>query len=533
MFIMDETGSMRAVRKGDLKGDRGDKGDKGDKGDAGIGIDGKDGRGIDKTLLQGDTLYIRYDDGKTEKVGKIVGRDGIDGKDGIDGINGKDGKDGIDGIDGRGIDNVEISKDGELVLTFSDGVIENRGKVRGEDGRSIIHGGGTNIGVGVMDAGSLIGTGISLIDFTGSGISSITRSERKVVVDISTNLSGYLPLSGGSMSGAINMEGNDITNVSNLYSATTFTDFIAPNTSFAVNVSSALVVGNTNENFAVIYGIAADGQVAAMLQLNSFSDEERFTINSDGSSIGMYDAARGGVGYITRGDTQWIFDAGLTVAGDSFFAGAFSATGRITGENFTNSTSLVSGAYNAYANTNGGLDAFYTRNAGAGSSSHVLVRFQNNTANTAGMYFNSSARTIDAGVNGFGFYNDGTGGHLQFSTAGDVFFQTNRAGGNQERLRLYQTSGAVFNEGGNDYDFRVEGDTLSHMLFLDASAATENIAFLANSAPNWQSMDGGIFIANATTVPTGNPSGGGFLYAEAGALKWRGSSGTITILGAA
>lgn len=41
------------------------------------------------------------------------------------------------------------------------------------------------------------------------------------------------------------------------------------------------------------------------------------------------------------------------------------------------------------------------------------------------------------------------------------------------------------------------------------------------------------FIANATTVPTTNPTGGGILYAEAGALKWRGSSGTITVLGVA
>ena len=40
-------------------------------------------------------------------------------------------------------------------------------------------------------------------------------------------------------------------------------------------------------------------------------------------------------------------------------------------------------------------------------------------------------------------------------------------------------------------------------------------------------------IANATTVPTTNPSGGGILYVESGALKYRGSSGTVTTLGAA
>lgn len=39
-----------------------------------------------------------------------------------------------------------------------------------------------------------------------------------------------------------------------------------------------------------------------------------------------------------------------------------------------------------------------------------------------------------------------------------------------------------------------------------------------------------VFIANATTIPTNNPVGGGILYAEGGALKYRGSSGTVTTI---
>lgn len=37
-------------------------------------------------------------------------------------------------------------------------------------------------------------------------------------------------------------------------------------------------------------------------------------------------------------------------------------------------------------------------------------------------------------------------------------------------------------------------------------------------------------LTNATVVPTTNPAGGGVLYAQAGALKWRGSSGTVTTI---
>lgn len=42
-----------------------------------------------------------------------------------------------------------------------------------------------------------------------------------------------------------------------------------------------------------------------------------------------------------------------------------------------------------------------------------------------------------------------------------------------------------------------------------------------------------VFLSDATTVPTTNPTGGGILYAEAGALKYRGSGGTVSTLGAA
>ncbi len=37
-------------------------------------------------------------------------------------------------------------------------------------------------------------------------------------------------------------------------------------------------------------------------------------------------------------------------------------------------------------------------------------------------------------------------------------------------------------------------------------------------------------LVNAVATPTTNPDGGGILYVEAGALKYRGSSGTVTTL---
>jgi hypothetical protein len=46
-------------------------------------------------------------------------------------------------------------------------------------------------------------------------------------------------------------------------------------------------------------------------------------------------------------------------------------------------------------------------------------------------------------------------------------------------------------------------------------------------------LGGGVFVLsihNATTDPTSNPTAGGILYASGGALKWRGSSGTVTTI---
>lgn len=42
-----------------------------------------------------------------------------------------------------------------------------------------------------------------------------------------------------------------------------------------------------------------------------------------------------------------------------------------------------------------------------------------------------------------------------------------------------------------------------------------------------------LFMANRSAAPSTNPTGGGILYTESGALKYRGSSGTVTTIAAA
>ncbi|MEV6201932.1 hyaluronoglucosaminidase [Streptomyces sp. NPDC051771] len=63
--------------------------------------------------------------------------------------------------------------------------------------------------------------------------------------------------------------------------------------------------------------------------------------------------------------------------------------------------------------------------------------------------------------------------------------------------------------------------------------AVHNAMFGVTSGESYGGGDGVIGIRNATTVPTSDPTNGGVLYAEGGALKWRGPSGTVTEIGSA
>jgi hypothetical protein len=87
----------------------------------------------------------------------------------------------------------------------------------------------------------------------------------------------------------------------------------------------------------------------------------------------------------------------------------------------------------------------------------------------------------------------------------------------------HETTGGTFAIG--------TGTSLTNSRILSADGNL-NIGLMTN-APTYGSGQKVVFISNATAVPSSNPTGGGILYVESGALKYRGSSGTITTLGAA
>lgn len=69
-------------------------------------------------------------------------------------------------------------------------------------------------------------------------------------------------------------------------------------------------------------------------------------------------------------------------------------------------------------------------------------------------------------------------------------------------------------------------------VFIGGST-TSNIGIACAISGSFGGGSGVIFIHNANTNPSTNPTAGGILYSDAGALKWRGSSGTVTTVAAA
>jgi hypothetical protein len=173
-------------------------------------------------------------------------------------------------------------------------------------------------------------------------------------------------------------------------------------------------------------------------------------------------------------------------------------------------------------------------------SAGVLL-FNNNTATTSIADFRIDSGSASGARSLITFRQDATDKAYIYTDVTDTSlnirpvagYDLNLWGEGEDSRIVVGASETVINENGLARNTRAEGDTLPYHFWLDATATTENAAFFATAAPNWQTMDRGLFIGDASTVPTGNPTAGGFMYSEAGAGKWRGSGGTITTFGPA
>lgn len=203
-----------------------------------------------------------------------------------------------------------------------------------------------------------------------------------------------------------------------------------------------------------------------------------------------------------------------------------------------------------------GITGLFTVQTGAATTIGAVIRGAvSQTANL--QEWQNSAGTLVAGVANNGSvqatYLQGIGPntpYIQFS-GNDMLLFTRSAGykgliiraaaSQTANLQEWQTSGGTILASVDS-----NGQVFGAALALSGAAikasdgltclrveSNRNIAFFTGSAGSYGGGQSVAFIANATTVPTTNPTGGGILYVEGGALKYRGSSGTVTTLGAA
>lgn len=115
---------------GNVVGADGKNGTDGQDGKDGLnGQDGTDGISIVKSEINAKgELVLTYSNNLIDNLGVVIGADGKDGTDGKDGQNGTDGQDGV------GIDTITINQNDELEITLSSGTELNLGMIKGSDG---------------------------------------------------------------------------------------------------------------------------------------------------------------------------------------------------------------------------------------------------------------------------------------------------------------------------------------------------------------------------------------------------------------
>ena len=93
------------------------------------------------------------------------------------------------------------------------------------------------------------------------------------------------------------------------------------------------------------------------------------------------------------------------------------------------------------------------------------------------------------------------------------------------RIIFYDSSNANFTQVGYvTSQFQISSDT------ADGIVLTGNTCVTKSFNPSYGGGSGVLFIGNAQSNPSTNPSNGGILYVNAGALTYRGSGGTVTVI---
>ncbi|MDA8440502.1 MAG: hypothetical protein M0Z51_16810 [Propionibacterium sp.] len=298
------------------------------------------------------------------------------------------------------------------------------------------------------------------------------------------------------------------------------------------DTNTVTVVANATGNLPVtVGGFTATVQSVSIKAVTAFASPSLVAgvaeFRSGGGNTGTGSAAL--LSNTTGDNNTGTGNAALqnnTTGGSNTGTGRAALLSNTTGDNNTGTgNAALQNNTTGGSNTGTGRAALLSNTTGGGNTGTGSAALQNNTT---------------------GGGNTGTGyAALQNNTTGDnntgtgnAALQNNTTGSNNTGVGFQ----AGYTDGTTATVATVNNTTL---LGFQAQALVSNVAVIGSRvAANRQSLclgnygevgSGlGVFaLSDAATAPTTNPTGGGVLFSEAGALKWRGSSGTVTVIAVA
>ncbi len=343
--------------------------------------------------------------------------------------------------------------------------------------------------------------------------------------------------------------------------ATTFSDTltVTGQSTFAAGSAAApsVKVGPGNDGLYSLasgsLGLTASGRIALRLETVA-SSVNYLTVygNATGSapaifaegsdtniSFGLYGKGSGGVFAAVRGAVAGWFDNPVSAVNYALITG--SATGNAvsvsTGGSDTNRSIAITPA------GTGTVNLGVTRVSGADGGIQFGVQGSTRGVRFITSSFGSAIEGVDntlaasyqpmnivASV--LGVYTVGSN-NISFGTNSNVpqmYVSPNATAVNAFVITGGSTGNAVtISTTGTDANRRISvtaGGTEGVML----GNGTNGTVFAAGS---YSGAEKALYILNTTAAPTSNPPTGGYLYCEGGALKYRGSAGTVTTIAAA
>lgn len=273
-----------------------------------------------------------------------------------------------------------------------------------------------------------------------------------------------------------------------------------------VNILDGATLTTTELNY--VDGVTSNIQTQLdAKQSSSLAFNAIWVGNGSGIATQLSPGTSGYVLTSVGGAPQWAPNAG-SIGGSTGSVDNAILRANGTGGSTVQAASLwtISDSGNAVIGTGSAITQYYIDTDGTDTNVDLRIRAKRG-ANSTQFYINASSNSIG--------FTDGT-------ELVDIVFSSGQS-------HIASNTSLYFESQNGDFKIGSAG----HIFLFQEPTTDGNIALFTDTVSDWESMEKGMFIANSTTVPTGDPVGGGFLFVEAGALKYRGSSGTVTTVGPA